>query len=175
MKPVGRYSVEAVTITSDRSKAISASWDNTLKVWDLITGKEIFTLTGHLNSVNKVVVTPDNSKAISASWDGTYKVWDLLTGKLLFTLAGNLNSVNAIAITPDSQYAICVSGDALKVWDLVTGKEKIIFLGDSIFQCVTFCPNNQTIVAGDASGIVHFLRIEELTIDKNKIHEKSNK
>ncbi|MEH2137021.1 MAG: hypothetical protein V7K42_10185 [Nostoc sp.] len=35
----------------DGKTAVSASYDNTLKQWDLETGKEISTLTGHNSSV----------------------------------------------------------------------------------------------------------------------------
>ena len=43
--------------------------DNTLKVWDLESGRELRTLTGHTNTVNGVAVTPDGSRAVSASAD----------------------------------------------------------------------------------------------------------
>jgi WD40 repeat protein len=60
--------------------------DNTLKVWDLTTGKEQFTLKGHTSLVNAVAVTADGKRAISGSYDKTLKVWDLTTGKEQFTL-----------------------------------------------------------------------------------------
>jgi WD40 repeat protein len=41
--------------------------DKTLKVWDLTTGKEQFTLNGHTSSVNAVAVTADGKRAISGS------------------------------------------------------------------------------------------------------------
>ncbi|MTJ51786.1 WD40 repeat domain-containing protein, partial [Anabaena sp. UHCC 0253] len=47
-------SVRAVAITPDGKKAVSASDDNTLKVWDLDTGKELSTLTGHNSYVQAV-------------------------------------------------------------------------------------------------------------------------
>jgi WD40 repeat protein len=53
----------------------------TLKVWDLATGKELHTLTGHSELGWSVCVTPDGQQVISGSEDKTLKVWDLATGE----------------------------------------------------------------------------------------------
>ncbi len=69
-----RDSVNAVAITPDGKQAVSASGDNTLKLWDLATGEELATLTGHSDSVNAVAITPDGKQAVSASGDNTLKL-----------------------------------------------------------------------------------------------------
>ena len=78
-----------MAVTADGRRAVSASEDNTLKVWDLETGQELRTLAGHSDSVNGVAVTADGRRAVSASRDKTLKVWDLETGQELRTLAGH--------------------------------------------------------------------------------------
>ena len=60
-----------------RQRAVSASWDKTLEVWDLARGRELRTLFGHSDSVRAVAVTPDGQWAVSASSDNTLKGWDL--------------------------------------------------------------------------------------------------
>ena len=37
----------AVAVTPDGQRAVSASWDKTLKVWELASGRELRTLAGH--------------------------------------------------------------------------------------------------------------------------------
>ncbi|MDT9205827.1 MAG: WD40 repeat domain-containing protein, partial [Limnospira sp. PMC 1236.20] len=69
--------VEAVAIAPDGKRAVSASSDKTLKLWDLETGTELATLTGHSWSVNAVAIAPDGFRAVSASMDKTLKLWDL--------------------------------------------------------------------------------------------------
>ncbi len=72
-----------MAVTPDGRRALSTSWDNTLKVWDLDSGKELLTLQGHSDWVRGVAVTPDGRRALSASADNTLKVWDLDSVQLL--------------------------------------------------------------------------------------------
>jgi len=116
--------VQAVAIAPDGKRAISASSDQTLKIWDTDTGIELRTLTGHTGSVRGVAIAPDGLTAISASEDNTLKIWDIETGRELQTLTGHTNSVRGVAIAPDGLTAISASDDnTLKIWDLASGSE----------------------------------------------------
>jgi WD40 repeat protein len=123
-------------------RAVSASSDRTLKVWDLDTGRVTQTLEGHTETVTAVAVTGDGKRAISASgaheaatsrffnqqrdsaaFDTTIKLWDLATGRVVRTLEAHTEEVNAVAIVTDGKHAISASFDkTLKVWDLATGR-----------------------------------------------------
>ena len=111
--------VSGVAVTPDGKRAVSASSDKTLKVWDLETGRALRTLEGHSAHVSGVAVTPDGRRAVSASWDKTLKVWDLDTGARCARWKATLHSVHGVAVTPDGKRAVSASGDrTLKVWDL---------------------------------------------------------
>ncbi|HEY6345986.1 MAG TPA: NB-ARC domain-containing protein [Bryobacteraceae bacterium] len=128
--------VYGVAVTPDGRKAVSASKDETLKVWDLETGRALRTLEGHSAPVWGVAVTPDGQWAVSASWDKTLKVWDLETGRALRTLEGHSDQVFGVAVTPDGRRAVSGSQDGtLKMWDLETGRELWTRKGHS--DCVT--------------------------------------
>jgi WD40 repeat protein len=115
--------VKSVAITTDGKRVVSASSDQTLKVWDLETGSELYTLSGHSGGVNGVAVTPDGKRVLSASDDKTLKVWDLETGSELCTLSGHYGNVNAVTVTLDGKRAVSASEDqTLKIWNLETGK-----------------------------------------------------
>ncbi len=92
-------SVFAVAATPDGKHAVSASDDDTLKVWDLESGREVRTLAGHSDSVFAVAVAPDGKRVVSASHDQTLKVWDLESGMLLTSFAAE-GPVNCCAVAP---------------------------------------------------------------------------
>jgi WD40 repeat protein len=129
-------------------------------VWDLETGYELRTLSGHQGEVNSVALSGDGRRAVSASWDKTLKVWDLESGHELRTLAGHTGWVMGVAVSADGRRAVSASEDrTLKVWDLETGALVATFTCDAAARCCAFA-GARRIVAGDAGGRVHFLSLE---------------
>jgi len=124
--------VNGVAVSADGRLAVSASSDNTLKVWELDSGRELRSLEGHTDAVNSVAVSRDGRRAVSASGDQTLKVWDVESGRELRTLTGHTGGVRAVAVTPDGQRAVSASADqTLKVWELASGRELRTLTGHS--------------------------------------------
>ena len=144
--------VKAVAIAPDGKTVISASRDDTLKIWDTETDRELKTLTGHSNSVSAVAIAPDGKTAISASRDDTLKIWDTETGRELKTLTGHSDSVTAVAIAPDGKTAISASDDkTLKIWDTETGRELKNLTGHSFsVTAVAIAPDGKTAISASS-------------------------
>ena len=70
-----------VSFSPDGQTLASASWDNTIKLWDVKTGKEIATLKGHTDVVYSVSFSPDGKTLASSGRDRTIKLWDVKTRK----------------------------------------------------------------------------------------------
>jgi WD40 repeat protein len=113
--------IQAVAVTPDGTRAVTASSDGTAIVWDLATGARIHTFS-HRDTVSAVAVIRDGTRAVTASADNSAIVWDLATGARLHILTGHRESVRAVAVTRDGTRAVTASDDQTAiVWDLATG------------------------------------------------------
>lgn len=144
--------VNTEIIAPDGKTLISGGADNTIRIWDITTGRLTRTLSGHTSFVNALTLTPDGNTLISGSADRTIKIWDLTTGKLTHTLLSHQGFVNALDVSPDG--AVLASGSAdhtVKIWDLATAKLIRTLTGHTGFvNSVVFSPDGKTLISGSA-------------------------
>jgi len=159
--------INAIIITPDETRAISASNDRTLKVWDIDNRTELFTLSGHKGRITSVALLPDGKRVISASADGTLKIWSIEEkGEALQTFHAGiptspettespwLNNVNegitAMTVTPDGKYAIVAlfNEKTLRVWDLETNTQKFtIHKSTDWVNALAITPNGKRLIS----------------------------
>ncbi len=131
-------SVYGCAVSNDGRLLISASWDKTLKVWDLATGHCLLTLKGHTAEVTACALLPDNRRLLSCSADNTLKIWDLYSGQLEQTLKGHTAEVTACAVFPDGERIISGARDkTLRIWDWKSGQTLLSLKGH--MSWVTAC------------------------------------
>ena len=147
--------VKCLAINPDGQTLISGRHKE-IQIWQLSTGKELCTLTGHSNWVNSLAISPDGQTLVSGSCDKTIKIWQLSTGQELHTLTGHRNSVTSVAISPDGQTLFSGSyDDMIKIWQLSTGRELHTLTGHSYtVNSLAISPDGQTLVSGSVDETI---------------------
>jgi WD40 repeat protein/serine/threonine protein kinase len=148
--------VFGVAYSPDGQRLASASHDQTVKVWDVVSSRELRTLHGHSGLVNAVAFSPDGQRLASASHDQTVKLWDVGSGQELRSLRGHSEPVRSVAFSPDGQRLASASFDqTVKVWDAGSGQELRTLKGHAgrVFS-VTFSPDAERVASGSDDGTV---------------------
>ncbi|MBD2772676.1 serine/threonine-protein kinase [Iningainema tapete] len=150
--------VQAIAISPDGVTLASGSNDNTIKLWQLSTGKLLRTFgrwfSGHGSMVHSVAFSPNGEQIVSGSWDRTIKLWQVSTGKLIRTFTGHSHWVNSVAFNPNPPGGFFASGSAdgtIKLWEVDTGREIRTFIGhsDSVWS-VAFSFDGSILASGSA-------------------------
>ncbi len=86
----------------------------------------------------------------------------LASEALLRTLTGHGYMVNALAVLPDGRLASGSFDTTIKLWDPATGEARssqLLFVADAAITALAFLPGVSILVAGDASGRLHWLQL----------------
>ena len=101
----------------DGKALVTASFDQTLKLWDVATQATMRTMEGHTGIVLTVDVSPDGKLIASGSSDRTIRLWDVPKSDPISTRKIHENSVTAMATSKDG--SLIATGDdkgLIKIW-----------------------------------------------------------
>jgi WD40 repeat protein/serine/threonine protein kinase len=120
----------AVAVGPDGERALSASLDATIRLWDLGSRKTLKTLSGHDGAVTSVAYMGGGGRALSGGRDCTVRVWSLADSRLLSTLEGHGETVSSVDVSPAGALAASGSWDGtVRIWDLRQGTEAHVLEG----------------------------------------------
>jgi WD40 repeat protein/serine/threonine protein kinase/energy-coupling factor transporter ATP-binding protein EcfA2 len=138
-------SVECVAFSSDGALILTASLDNTAKLWEVASGKLIASFV-HQGVVEDVAFSPDGTRILTASEDKTAKLWNAATGKLI-TSFEHQDSVWHAAFSPDGARILTASADhSAKLWDAASGDLLISFQHQDEVKDAVFSPDGARIL-----------------------------
>jgi len=81
-----------LTARTDGQRLATLSGDETTKIWDTASGKEILSIPIGLTEQNVlrfISFSPDGKRLAAPADDHLVKIWDVATGKELITLSGH--------------------------------------------------------------------------------------
>ncbi len=148
----------AVAWSPDGKALASAGWDNTIRLWEPTTGRELRRFVNHSEPVSCVAFSPDGRVVVSGGGGispSSVRVWDVATGKERRALT-DLNSIAAHCLAVALDGKVLASGSIgsqrLTLWDLDKGKSIHTFGGKAgLVQSVAFSPDGKVLAAGYGS------------------------
>jgi WD40 repeat protein len=141
-------------ISPDGRRLASASFDCTIKIWNVATGQLERTLHGHEARAYSVGFDKDGARLVSASADKTAIIWDVVTGKALHVLRGHDGNVRCAVFGSDGHTLVTGSWDGtLRAWNARTGALLRTFNANAGWITrVALSPDSRWVAVGGSSG-----------------------
>jgi WD40 repeat protein len=150
--------VTSVAYSPDGRHIVTASLDNTARVWDAASGRQIGVLRGHEGQVRSAAYSPHGEHIVTAAWDGTARIWDAASGQQIAVLHCDAQAVYGAAYSPDDTRIITASDDHTAiVWNAATGQRIAVLRGhEGAVLSAAFSPDGAHIVTAswDSTAIV---------------------
>jgi len=105
--------------TPDGNRAITASTDETARLWNLQNQQEIRKYLGHTGPLYALAISGDGQTLVTGAQDNTVRLWDVPQVKPLASFAGHEGPTAGLAATPDRRWIASVGVDRrLRLWEL---------------------------------------------------------
>jgi len=148
--------LSSIIISPDGEKIISASFDQSVKVWHRETGELIRLVSENNGVIYALALSPNGKLLAQGGAEQCIRLWEIETGALIEVLKEHSGSVRSIAFSPDGQTLASGSYDGtIKLWDIETAKEIKSFTKHSgMVSAIAFSPDSQILASGGGDGIV---------------------
>ena len=141
--------ITAVAFSPDGKTIVTASWDLTVRLWDIATGEQLGPTIRHDGPVRGVSFSPDGRTLATASNDRTARLWDIASGKPIGPAMTHPAIVFAITYSPDGRTLATGCGDGgVRLWDGSTSRALgQLMRHSSLVWSVAFSPDGKIIAS----------------------------
>lgn len=147
--------VNAVAFSPDGQYALSGASDNTIKLWEVVTGRQIQTFENLSGQPISVALSPDGERLVSETSNGVVRLWDVDSGESLRTFEEQSEAVLAATFSPDGKQVISggSASGTLQLWDTETGEHIREFENnDEAIFSLAFSPNGDYVLSGSGQS-----------------------
>jgi WD40 repeat protein len=163
-----------VDVSPDGKHGLTGSRDDTIKVWDLESGKMLRTLEGHQGDVLRVKFHPTEFRAASGGADTNVLYWDLESGEHR-RFPGHTSPITALDFSPDGYLVMSAATDqTARLIDFLSQKEvaKVERLGQ--VTAGAFSPDRRHALIGNIAGDLMWIDFgKERIVDSFSGHFKA--
>ena len=104
--------------TPDDLRAVTASSDDTARLWDLQSFSEVRQYKGHTGPLYCLALSADGRTLVTGAQDNTLRLWDVPQTRPLVWLAGHQGVATSVALSADGRQAISVGAEKTpRLWD----------------------------------------------------------
>ncbi|HEX2915391.1 MAG TPA: hypothetical protein VH186_31810 [Chloroflexia bacterium] len=146
----------SLSFSPDGTRLLSASSDNTARIWPFDGKGEALVLKGHAKAVWSAAFSPDGKTVVTASEDGTIRTWDAANGKELLQFGMNKGTIYSVAAQPGGPLlALGTASGTIRLVDRNSGKEIRLLQGHSApVNTLAFSPDGKTLASSSGYEII---------------------
>lgn len=177
--------VIAVAISADGKRVVSGSRDETIRVWDLVSGKEVIQPIKYSSKASLFAITADGAKILFTRENKENKKIQVLDtqgkklAELVYYNTGNPENtknpeINSLAMTPDGKTIVAGSRNkTVQIWQVQGNQLKVLteLLAGSPVSSVALAPDGKKIVYGSWDNTITLWNIEDKQPQKFIGHE----
>ena len=156
--------ITALVFNPDGQWLASASFDKTIRIWDVTQKRGTAILRGHTDWVSDIAFSPDGKFLVSTSADGTVRIWDTTIWKTVKVMSIKNTKALDVAYNPQGNViAVAYTDHLIRFWSTQTGEVVGILNGHTReVEEISFSPDGRLLASTSLDMALRLWDVDEL-------------